>query len=722
MAKRTLLRTTASVGVMAATLAWACPALAQEASGEAGAQSQEAKAAAQRGELEDIIVTARKVRERLQDAPVAVTTITGDTLATRGIRDLSETTKLASSVKFDSDADVRAGIAIRGVGQSSDVNAAPGVGLFIDGVYQPASAYYTVPFFDVERIEILKGPQGTLYGKNTLGGAISIISRDPGDHLAANFSAEGSTGSSGSPGPQVVANAAVSVPIAGDVFGNRTSVFYRYSDGLLKNRTTGEGADARRDFAVRTRFTFKPAGTFRSALSFFYADLQQAPFAYSTTNAGLNNPIDNVTKDINGLIVSRYKSVNWSNSLDVGPATITSLTSYDNGHVNTLGDADFTGTSALRVSGISDRDTFAQELRLSNSPGSASNFRWLIGGYYADDKFHSSSKSEANFGALAGFRPLSTDAKREVAKTYAGFGQATLVLDKFELVGGIRYDSEKRSNVSNSLSGLTGVNTLFDQSVLSTAWQPKVSVSYHFTRDVMAYALVTRGFRAGGFNAITAPVGFRSYLPEKTTNYEGGVKTELFNRKVRLNGAVFYTDYTDILQTDIFINPVGGGQTVVSRNGGKAKSYGFELESTWRVTKGLTLSGGYTYLSIKNDVIPLGLVRREVSGFAPHNGNIQADYFVPIGGDLSIGAHASAVYIGRTPMASEPVYRSAHTIADASLDLNFGKATVSVFGKNIFNEKYYTSYIPRTSTALQTSALGLLNRPAEYGVRLSGRF
>ena len=715
MANRTFLSTTASMGVLVA-LAWGCPAGAQEASGELSAQSAQANDAVRRGELEDIIVTARKVRERLQDASVAVTTITAQTLETRGIRDLSETTKLASSVKFDSDADVRAGIAIRGVGQSSDVNAAPGVGLFIDGVYQPASAYYTVPFFDAERIEILKGPQGTLYGKNTLGGAISIISRDPGDHLAANFAVEGSSG------PQIVANAAVSVPIAGDVFGNRTSVFYRYSEGLLTNRTTGEGGDARRDFAARSRFTFKPAGTFRSALSFFYADLHQAPFAYSTTNLGLNNPIDNVTKDVNGLIVSRYKSVNWSNSLDLGPATITSLTSYDNGHVDTFGDADFTGTSALRVSGISDRDTFAQELRLANSSGTTSNLRWLVGGYYNDDKFHSTNNSVANFGPIAGFRSLSSGASRVVSTSYAGFGQATLVLDKLELVAGIRYDSETKTNVSNSLSGTTGVNTLFNKSVVSNGWQPKVSISYHFTRDVMGYALVTRGFRAGGFNALTAPVAFQSYLPEKTTNYEAGLKTELFNRRVRLNSAFFYTDYTDILQNDIFIDPVTGGQTVVSRNGGTAKSYGAELEGTWRVTKALTLSGGYTYLNLKNDVIPLGLIRREVSGFAPHNFNVQADYFQSIGGDVSIGAHASAVYIGETPMASEPVYRSAHTIADASFDINFSKVTVSVFGKNIFDEKYYTSYIPAASTALRTSALGLLNRPAEYGVRLTGRF
>ena len=665
--------------------------------------------------LEDIIVTARRIKERLQDAAVSVTTLTGDKLELRGFRDLSEITKLAPSVKFDSDADVRAGIAIRGVGQSSDVNAAPGVGLFVDGVYQPSSAYYTVPFFDAQRIEVLKGPQGTLYGKNTMGGAISIISRDPGDHVAANFMVEGSTG------PQIVANAAVSLPIAGEKLGNRTSLFYRYSEGLQRNRTTGENATERRDFAIRTRFVANPSDNFRSALALFYADLRSAPFAYSTTNLSLNDPIDNVTKDINGQIVSKYRSINFTNNLDLGDfATLTSLTSHDHGDVDTLGDADFTGTSALRVSGLLKRNTFAQELRLASSDDETSTFRWLVGGYYSDDEVRATSLSEARF-PVVGFRPLSIGAKAEDGKNYAGFGQLTAVLGKLELVGGVRYDQETRTNVSNERSGITGVNTLFNERVVSKAWQPKISASYHFTPDVMAYALAARGFRAGGFNAITAPVAFRSYQPERTTSYEGGLKTELFDRRVRLNTSVFYTDYTDILQSDIFLNPTGG-QTVVSRNGGKARSYGVELDGAWRVTKALTLSGSYAYLNIENKVIPLGLIRRKVNSFAPHNFNVQADYIHAVSDAVSVGAHISANYIGKTPIGTEIQWRAAHTLADASFDINFRNVTLSVFGKNIFDEKYYTSYIPRASTATRASALGLLNRPAEYGLRLTGRF
>ena len=702
--------------ILFGTVARAALAMSLMGTGHAAfAQQSEEQASEDDGSLTEIIVTARKITESLQDAAVSVTTLTGEKLEERGIRDLSEITKLASSVKFDSDADVRAGISIRGVGQSSDVNAAPGVGLFVDGVYQPSSAYYTVPFFDAQRIEVLKGPQGTLYGKNTMGGAISIYSRDPGDQISANFAVEGSSGR------QVLANAAVSLPIVGEKFGNRTSVFYRYSEGLQKNVTTGGNAAQRRDFAVRTRFVANPTENLRSSLAVFYANLQSTPFAYSTTNLGLNTPIDNVTKDINGKIISKYRSVNFTNSLDLGGVvTITSLTSHDRANVDTLGDADFTGTSALRVSGLLERNTFAQELRASSIDETSSNFRWVIGGYYSDDEVRSTSLTEARF-PVVGFRTLASGAKAEDGKNYAGFGQVTLVLGNLEFVGGLRYDEETRTNVSNERSGLTGVNSLFNERVVSKAWQPKVSASYHFTPDVMAYALAARGFRAGGFNAITAPAAFRSYQPEQTTTYEGGLKTEFLDRRLRLNGAVFYTDYKDILQTDIFVNPTGG-QTVVSRNGGKARSYGAELDIAFRLTKALTLSGGYTYLDIKNALIPLGAIRREVSGFAPHNFNVQADYVQSVRDGMSIGAHVSATYIGKAPLGTEIVWRDAHTLVDASFDLNVEGLTLSVFGKNVFNEKYYTSFIPRTSTALRTSALGLLNRQAEYGIRLTGRF
>ena len=687
---RTIMSTTARATILVAGLGWA-----------SGAAAQTTTTSSPGTQLEDVIVTARKVTERLQDAPVSVTTITASTLEQRGIRDLAETVKLASSVKFDSDADVRAGIAIRGVGQSADVNAAPGVGLFVDGVYQPSSAYYTVPFFDVQRIEILKGPQGTLYGKNTLGGAISIISRDPGDHFAGQFAIENSTGNS------TVANLALSTPFAGERFGARTSIFYRKTDGLQTNRTTGEGANMREDFAVRSRFVMNFNDRFNSAFSVFYADLKAPPFYYSTSNAGLNNPVDNVTKDINGLVESKYKSVNFTNNLNLGGAILTSLTSYDNAHVSTFGDADFTGTSALRVGGVLVRDTIAQELRLTSSNETAP-FRWLVGAYYSDDALHSTNLSEANFGPLAGFRALSTGTKKEDGTNYAGFGQVTLDLGQLELLAGVRYDDETRHNVSASRSGLTGVLSTFDAEVESKAWQPKVSVSYHFTPDILGYGLVSRGFRAGGFNAITAPAADASYQPELTTNYEGGLKTEFLNRRARLNTAVFYTDYTDILITDA-VRGTDGSTTVVSRNGGKAKSYGAELDGAFRISPELTVSGGYTYLNIKNDVIPTGLIRREVSGFSPHVFNAQIDYFHAMNNDVSFGAHASASYVGKTPLGTEVVERDAHTVVDASIDVNFQTFTLSVFGKNVFDEQYYTSYVPAASTATP----GLRPRPTE---------
>ncbi len=716
MAHKNWKKTAVCIGVLAVIGGWGHSATAQ---GTTQAKNNSP-------ELEEIIVSARKVEERLQDAPVAVSAMSGDTLEERGIRDLGEMTKLASSVKFDSDGDVRAGVSIRGVGGSADTNVSPGVGLFVDGVYQPSSAYFTVPFFDVERMEVLKGPQGTLYGKNTMGGAINIISRQPTKELGGALMLEGASGN------QQVANGVINLPITSDL-GNRTAIFYRKTDGLQDNQTTGEDASWRDDFAARTHFVYDADNGFNSALSLFYADLTSAPFAYSETTRGLNHPIDNVTKNLNGEVDSEYQSANWTNSFDFDVVTVTSLTAYDKGDVDTLIDADYTVSPTLTAGGVSDRDTFAQELRFEDSNAN-SDFHWLLGGYYSDDDLKSTSNTTANLGAFfGGIRPLQTAEKHETGETYAGFGQLTWTLDDFEFVAGLRYDKEERKNHTTSLDGtpavlfnpLRGVVnyrlTEVHREVVSEEWQPKVSVSYHFTPDIMSYGVVSRGFRAGGFNGLTAPPEVDTYQPEITTNYEAGIKSELFDRRLRLNGSVFYTDYTDIIQTDIVIGTTGQA-TVFSRNGGEATSQGFELDAAYKVTQDLTVSGGYTYLDIENEEIPTGAIRKQVSGFAKNVFNVQADYLYPFGDDMAFGAHISANYIGETPMATEPDYREASTVVDASLDFIYQDITLSVFGKNVFDEQYYNSYIPAAQTIAKTSSIGVLNQPALYGVRLSTTF
>ena len=725
MANRKWTKAAAGVGALAMALGWAHGAVAQETVDSTESTSSSA--------LPDVVVTARRVTENLQDTAVGVTQLSGETLETRGIRDLGEITKLSSSLNFDSNSDVRAGMSIRGVGRSSDVNAAPGVGLFIDGVYQPSSAQYTVPFFDAERIEVLRGPQGTLYGKNTMGGAVSVISRDPSGEFGTNFSLERSTGNT------TVANVSVDAPLVGDVLGNRTSVFYRDTDGLQDNQVTHNDPSTRHDIGVRSRFLFEPNDTYRSALSLFYADLQSNPFPYSETTParGLNHPVDNIVKDLNGLINSEYRGANLTNTFDFGSVVLTSLTSYDRSHVTTIADTDFTATAGLRTSGYSRRDNFSQELRLASDEDSSSNLSWLVGGYYDNEEYHTNSRSEVNF---LGWRTISSGDRHESGETFAGFGQATLIVNDFEFVAGLRYDHQTRVSDNSSLSRPGGnfflplVRTHLDQEVVSEAWQPKLSLSYHFTPDIMGYALAARGFRAGGFNGLTLIEEDRqSYDPEFTTTIEGGLKTELFDRRLRLNFATFHTAYEDVLITDL----AAAGETtdntvaVYSRNGGKARSIGFELEGAWRITPDLTLSGGYTYLDFKNNEVIAPYTQREVTGYAHNTANLSLDYLHEFTEAFSLGAHTSISYIGETPTtvnqtATVPKrniteMRDAHSTVDASLDFNINNFTVSLFGKNIFDEQYYTSYIGNTINP-SGRAIGILNRPAEFGVRLAGRF
>ena len=350
----------------------------------------------------------------------------------------------------------------------------------------------------------------------------------------------------------------------------------------------------------------------------------------------------------------------------------------------------------------------------------------MLGAYYSNDDLNTSSQT---FIAAID-QELAAASKHETGDTYAGFGQVTWTLNQLEFVAGIRYDKETRDNSTTEVASFPPPvrETDFSGKVTSEEWQPKVSISYHFTPDVMGYALASKGFRAGGFNPITAPPEYDSFKPENTLNYETGLKTELLGRRLRLNSAVFYTDYTDKLITDSVRNPNGGGLTIISRNSGKAESYGFELDGAFKVSQSLTVSGGYTYLSIKNDEIPERGVRRAVTGFANNVFNAQADYLRPLGNGMDFGAHVSTSYIGEMWMGREPEKRDAVNLVDASLEIivpNIAfleNVTFTVFGKNVFNTKYYNSYISAEDAIVHAYALGLLNQPSQFGVRVAAGF
>ncbi len=233
---------------MLATLLAAAPAYAQDATGPAATDAEDDGV---------IVVTARKRDETLSDVPIAVTAIDGDTLTARGINSVREAAVLSPGLNINSDGSGRAFVAIRGVGVTLVQSVQPGVGLFIDGIYQPNTAYLNNPLLDVERIEVLRGPQGTLYGKNTLGGAINVITRAPSDVFEVR-----ANGSYAGPDNSWLVSGAVSGPIAGDVLGFRIAASHRQQDGFLTNTLLNADANRFNTDSINATLRLAPSDVF----------------------------------------------------------------------------------------------------------------------------------------------------------------------------------------------------------------------------------------------------------------------------------------------------------------------------------------------------------------------------------------------------------------------------------------------------------------------------
>ena len=312
-----------STAVLATMLA-AAPASAQDATGPAATDAEEDGV---------IVVTARKRDETLSDVPIAVTAIDGDTLAARGINSVREAAVLSPGLNINSDGSGRAFIAIRGVGVTLVQTVQPGVGLFIDGIYQPNTAYLNNPLLDVERIEVLRGPQGTLYGKNTLGGAINVITRAPSDVFEAR-----ANGSYAGPDNSWLVSGAVSGPIVGDVLGFRIAASHRQQDGFLTNTLLGKDANRFNTDSINATLRLAPSDGFSLTIKGYYDWVD-----------GVNTPYSRVSGPTDYRRDVQFNALNQ--------------VSYKYRGINARAEADLGGGSKLSVIGAYDmRDSFFPDI------------------------------------------------------------------------------------------------------------------------------------------------------------------------------------------------------------------------------------------------------------------------------------------------------------------------------------------------------------------------
>jgi iron complex outermembrane recepter protein len=674
-------------------------------------------------EPEDIVVTAQRRDQNLQDTPISITALSERSLRERGVVDLSGVATATPNMQLTTAGNGSGGgnfaqVFIRGVGQPDFIiTKDPGVGIYVDGVYLARAPGALLELLDIERIEVLRGPQGTLFGKNTEGGAISVITKRPRGELGGV--AELRAGDHG----RAELSGAFETPLVTDVLLLRASGIARHVDGYYE-RLLAEPVDARTadgngvgvysgrlsldwipssDFEVRlaadgtserqTATDYQAVGIFDSPnielynrvvgapSGLIYDERYVAPRPWSTysTSSSHNN------SDIWG--------VSATASWDAGAVQFKSITAYRELDVRSKTDADGTPVPIVASDGIVvEQRQFSQELQVTGK-AFADRFDWLVGLWYFQEHANDTQSSRQLVGL---FEALEAAPPRSIAppmqdpatcppdgsgpetclggmgnpgnlrfdqtrlgkrtldgRSYAGFVHGSFAItEQLGITAGLRVSREDKDFIYHETRPLQGNKVSFDNVPANPGWTvvtPKAGLEFRFSDALMAYASYARGFKAGGVNGRPArPDLFTSFDPEWVTTYEAGLKSDWFGGSLRINAALYFSQYSDIQITRNTVD-ADGAFIRLEDNAGDGVVRGFELEATWVPLRGLQLSGGvgmsaFDFTELLPQEAPPGtplLTRGSELPFNPEiTGTASLAYWLALGAAGQIGLRA----------------------------------------------------------------------------------
>jgi iron complex outermembrane receptor protein len=589
----------------------------------------------------EIIVTAQKRSESAQHIPVSVAAIAGQQLATQGVKDLFQAVALVPGVVFSRAPDDGLALTFRGLGTQARPQAfEQSVALFNDGVFLGKSRLYSTGFFDVDRMEFIKGTQSTLLGKNASLGAISVVARQPGN----KFSLDARAG-------YEFQNGGYQLDAAGDMALSdkaslRVAAHYNDLNGWVHNDTTNHDGPEHKDLGLRATFRIDLTDTLKVTMFDQYADNRQVGGSYQLVGGILpaqygENKLDNHTAQFTSLTPSgdtqHHTSSNIASAkaeLALGSYMLVAQSGYVNYTLHNIDDFDFSTDDSINFLRDEKYRQFTQELRLQSPTGGSLDY--MVGFFYLSSHWDSTENQDWR---VPGFPPAGAPGPGQLfngpftnhfvqdQKAYSGFASGTFHFsDQLRLAGGLRYTRETKDVVygRTAQTPFTVWNTIanpsFDPTPLSHSSSfvdGNISLQYNVSRAVMAYASFGHGSKAGGFvetNTIAVPptalVGGKvpaalvaagaAIRDEKVKTYEVGLKTTLFDRRLRLNIAGFWTDISDFQDTIFTGGPLG----FITFNG-PARSRGVEVESAFQLTPNLRLDGGLTYADSTGVIQPI---------------------------------------------------------------------------------------------------------------------
>lgn len=615
-----------------------------------------AQADSENPSLDEIVVTAQLREQSLQDVPISINVLGVDEIASKKIDDIGDIGNEVPGLSVYSFVPRQVNPSIRGAGSLND---SPGVdqavAMFLDGVYIGQTGFFSFDLFDVERIEVLKGPQGTLFGRNVTGGALNVVTSNPPDAFDATL--EATLGNYGRREFQGVVGGPLTDSLAGQIaFSSKNS------DGFYTNTFDGRGVEGQDTFSLRGKLRYELSDAVDIVLGAEYAqdkldgigfDLEGDPLPYMDT--GAFGPDDQVSLNTPGYLDNKTWAYTGTINADTNLGTITSITAYRKAENFTEYDID--GTPVVEVVG-SDADNikqFSQELRLTGEVG---NLQYVGGVYYLNIN-HERTENRLLDGApgstynlfLFDGPSLTTQGQDIETTSYAAYAEFTYALGRLSLTGGVRYTKDKKTGISFCT---TDGADLFCPPPSRTlvhdgSWDavtPRFVAQYEFNDDVMVYGSFSRGFKSGGFplNIFdTDPqAGFE---PEFANNYEVGLKSRFWDRRLQANIALFQLDFTD-LQV-LSQSPEG---LLFAANAGEARTRGVEVDLNARISDGFNLYGNYSYLDA--EFKSLAIEGADLSGNKPratpkHSFNVGGSYEWDLGDAGSVTMRSNVIYRSR---------------------------------------------------------------------------
>ncbi|MEY3818598.1 MAG: hypothetical protein RLZZ425_53 [Bacteroidota bacterium] len=656
-------------------------------------------------QLDEVVVTAEKKEELLQKIPASITALNAKQINAFGLWNTKEITGIIPNLYSADPGDNRDVNSVRGIATSS---YDPTVATYIDGVNQFSLDTYIPTLFDVERIEVLRGPQGTLYGRNAMGGVINIITKQPNN--ASSGFADISVGNYN----QQRITAGFKTPLIKDKLFFGASILSNKRDGYYTNEFTQSSYDNQNGLSGNYFLKYIVSSCWDINLNFKHlANENQGPFplVFGIEEA-LNNPY---RLNQNSITTMKDKTSNTGLSIHYrgNGFNFSSQTAYQQNYryyTNPI-DGDFSPIDAISVinnygSKWNNNKVLTQDFKFTSAPSSNSKLKWTAGAFlfYQDAPVKQATRFgiDANLMMIGDSLFSIINTSTTLKKGFAIYGQATYALsDKLNMSFGLRNDYENQTQsilgeyqrdpspelytTTSDTLGRTNFNAL----------SPKLSLDYQVNNNSLWYGSYSKGFRAGGLSPLSSDPSqppLVGYLPEYSNNFETGIKNNWLSNKLILNIALFYTKVTDA-QVPSLILP---DAITITKNTGQLSSKGVEAELMFIPTKGVllqyafgTTSASYDKLEIASQGASVNLAGKRPIFTPSSTSLLAAQYSFPVSSELQIMLRGEWKYIGTTYFdLANSIQQSPYHLLNAKLGIEYKKTALSFWAKNLAGAKY----------------------------------